>query len=216
MFGFLRAMGVALASLTFVAGFAAPAMAAEGETAPLAVQSASIATVSTALSAPQAAAIPAVAPALLPQAVATLFAPQQPRPLKDMVNAFVDYGNQDAEQECLAKAVYFEARGETIEGQLAVAEVILNRTASGVYPASVCGVVTQPAQFSFIRGGKFPTVDRNSDCWHRALAIADIAQKRLAKQVPTNVLWYHASYVAPSWGRRLTRVAQIGTHIFYS
>jgi spore germination cell wall hydrolase CwlJ-like protein len=138
------------------------------------------------------------------------------RPLKDMVLSFVDFGNQDAEQLCLAKAVYFEARSESLEGQLAVAEVVLNRARSGVYPPSICGVVTQHAQFSFIRAGRFPAPNTASDAWHKALAIAEIASKHLATEVAPNVLWYHADYVAPAWGRQRTRVAQIGAHIFYS
>lgn len=156
------------------------------------------------------------APLLVPVPTAPAVAStDQQRRLNDLVLAFVDYGNQDAEQECLAGAIYFEARGETLEGQLAVAQVILNRTLSGVYPASICGVVTQPAQFSFVRNGGFPPIDRSSACWHKALAIADVARKKLIRQVPENVLWYHASYVSPSWGQRLARVAQIGSHIFY-
>jgi hypothetical protein len=138
------------------------------------------------------------------------------RPLHDLVIGFVDYGNQSEEQLCLAKAVYFEARGETLEGQLAVAEVVLNRARSGRYPPTVCAVVTQPAQFSFIRAGKFPPVDPSSDCWKKALAIAEVATKHLATSLASNVLWYHATYVAPAWGRQKTRAAQIGTHIFYS
>lgn len=138
------------------------------------------------------------------------------RPLRDLVISFVNYGNQDAEDLCLAKAIYFEARGESLEGRLAVAEVILNRAASGRYPTTICSVVTQPAQFSFIRRGQFPRVDADSECWRDALAIADIARKELVDQIAPNVLWYHATYVAPSWGRRLTRVARIGTHVFYS
>jgi hypothetical protein len=138
------------------------------------------------------------------------------RTLHDLVIAYVNYGNQDEEQLCLAKAVYFEARGEALEGQLAVAEVVLNRARSGRFAASVCGVVTQPAQFSFIRAGKFPTVNESSDCWKKALAIAEIASKHLAASLAPNVLWYHATYVAPAWGRQKTRAAQIGTHIFYS
>ena len=124
--------------------------------------------------------------------------------------------NRNRELDCLTQAVYFEARGETAEGQLAVAEVILNRVASEEYPDTICDVVTQPSQFSFIRAGKFPSVDTTSATWHMALAIADIATKHLAREVAPNVLWYHASYVAPAWGHRLTRFAQIGTHIFYS
>lgn len=138
-----------------------------------------------------------------------------PRTLKDLVAGFVNRGDQDEEQLCLAKAIYFEARGESLEGQLAVAEVVLNRAASGRYPPTICRVVTQPWQFSFIRGGRFPSLNSNSAAWHTALAVADVARNQLADQIPSHVLWYHANYVSPSWGRRLTRIAQIGAHIFY-
>ena len=121
----------------------------------------------------------------------------------------------DEERKCLAGAVYFEARGESLEGQLAVAEVVLNRVASGEYPASICEVVTQPAQFSFVRNGLVPPVDESSVAWRTALAVAHIADERLANELTPNVLWYHADYVAPSWGRRLAPVVQIGAHIFY-
>lgn len=235
MFGFFRAGGFAAAFTMLAALTAAPSLAAEAEATPLAAVTASVAslpatappasapasgqaeTASTAETAPAPAATKPVLAAPIAQPVATISAaPQQRRPLRDLVIAFVDYGNQDGEQECLAKAVYFEARGETLEGRLAVAEVVLNRAASGLYPSTICGVVTQPAQFSFIRGGKFPPVDRTSQAWREAVAVADIARKQLADAIAPNVLWYHASYVAPSWGRRLTRVARIGTHIFYS
>ena len=119
------------------------------------------------------------------------------------------------ERECLADAVYFEAQGEPIEGQLAVAEVVLNRAASGEYPSSICEVVTQPAQFSFVRDGRFPDIDRGSDGWRKAVAVAHVAAEHLAGTLSSDVLWYHADYVAPSWGRRLERVTQIGAHIFY-
>jgi len=188
MAGSMRSRGGIVAAFFMLVTFlAAPAMAAAGVPVPTPDISTSA---------------PAAAPA--------------PRPLRDLVISYVDYGNQDVEQDCLVKAVYFEARSESLEGQLAVAEVVLNRAASGVYPASICGVVVQPAQFSFIRGGKFPTPDKDSQAWRTAVAIADIARKAQADLVPANVLWYHADYVSPSWGRRLTRVAQIGTHIFYS
>lgn len=202
MLGFLRAGGVAAALTMLASTFAAPAMAAESQIP--------AATLQAAVAPAPAAEIPQV-----PSAPVSAPAPK-PRPLRDLVISFVDRGNQDSEQDCLAKAIYFEARGESLEGQLAVAEVILNRAASGVYPATICGVVTQPAQFSFIRGGRFPSLDKSNPLWHRSQAIAEIARKRLATQVAPNVLWYHADYVAPSWGRRLTRFAQIGTHIFYS
>ena len=122
----------------------------------------------------------------------------------------------DEEGSCLATAVYFEARGETLDGQLAVAQVVMNRALSGRYPATWCAVVKQRAQFSFVRsGGRFPAIKPNCPHWARAQAITRIATKRLASALSPDVLWYHANYVAPSWGRRLNRVSQIGAHIFY-
>ncbi|HEX8526393.1 cell wall hydrolase [Allosphingosinicella sp.] len=122
----------------------------------------------------------------------------------------------DAEQDCLANAVYFEARGEPIEGQLAVAEVVLNRVASKRYPDTICEVVVQPAQFSFVRNRIIPRADRSSEAWRKAVAVARIAQAGTADAVGSDVLWYHADYVSPSWGRRLDRQDKIGLHIFYS
>ena len=142
-------------------------------------------------------------------------APPSPPSLIDLVSSS-SAGASDEEAACLAKAVYFEARGESLEGQLAVAKVILNRARSGIYPDSICKVVTQRSQFSFIRRGRFPAVDESSDCWRRANAIAYIAQNDLAQSIPSNVLWYHASYVSPPWSRSLRAVARIGAHIFYS
>ena len=136
--------------------------------------------------------------------------------LAAMVAAQAAIETADPEQDCLANAVYFEARGEPLEGQLAVAEVVLNRAGSGRYPTTICAVVTQPAQFSFVRRGVIPRADRASEAWRRAVAVARIAQSRATRMLPDNVLWYHANYVSPSWGRRLDRNTQIGLHIFYS
>ena len=121
----------------------------------------------------------------------------------------------DEELNCIATAIYFEARGETFDGQLAVAEVVMNRARSGRYPASYCQVVKQPAQFSFVRRGQFPRVNTASPSWSYAQAITRIAANQLADKLPDDVLWYHADYVAPVWGRRLKRVEKIGAHIFY-
>jgi spore germination cell wall hydrolase CwlJ-like protein len=139
------------------------------------------------------------------------------RPLADQVQAYGQVETADAEQDCLANAVYFEARGEPLEGQLAVAEVVLNRAASGRYPATLCGVVTQPWQFSFVnRTGRIPAANRGSEAWRRAVAIARIAQDRVNSTLgSSDVLWYHADYVRPSWGRRLNRLTKVGLHIFY-
>ncbi len=137
--------------------------------------------------------------------------------LTDLVSKFETDVASDQDQDCLASAVYFESRGEPIEGQLAVANVVLNRAASGRYPPDLCATITQHAQFSFVRHGRIPMADRASEAWRKAVAIAHIAEDRLAQaEVPADVLWYHATYVSPSWGKRLTRETQIGLHIFYS
>lgn len=139
-----------------------------------------------------------------------------PPPLADLVARKATGETADAEQHCLASAVYFEARGEPLEGQLAVAEVVLNRTRSGRYPDGICAVVRQPAQFSFVRRGAIPRADRASPAWRRAVAVARIAQLGEPRMLADGVLWYHADYVSPSWGRRLARATRIGAHIFYS
>lgn len=149
-----------------------------------------------------------------PEAPATNLAPAAR--LAELVLAHAGTQTGDREMECLANAVYFEARSEPIEGQLAVAEVVMNRAASGRYPTDLCAVITQKAQFSFINRGRFPRADRGSEAWKKAVAIASIARRKLAANLPSSVLWYHATYVSPSWGRRLTRQTQIGLHIFYS
>ena len=143
-------------------------------------------------------------------------APDAPQGLGDLVETYADQALEDAQDICLAKAVYFEARGEPLEGQLAVAEVVLNRAASGRYPTTLCAVITQKAQFSFIRAGKFPKPNKKSEAWRNAVAIAHIARAGLVDQLSSDVLWYHANYVAPVWGKRLNKQAQIGLHIFYS
>ncbi|MEQ7873279.1 cell wall hydrolase [Sphingomonas sp. ASV193] len=121
----------------------------------------------------------------------------------------------DDQAQCLATAVYFESRGEPLQGQLAVANVVINRARSGRFPADWCGVVKQRAQFSFVRNGAFPWIDPACEAWRRARAIARIAQKNLAVELPADVLWYHANYVAPRWRNQLVKVEQIGAHIFY-
>jgi spore germination cell wall hydrolase CwlJ-like protein len=136
-------------------------------------------------------------------------------PLYALVNKYSAGAPLDDEANCLATAVYFEARGESLEGQLAVARVVMNRAASGKYPADWCGVVKQPAQFSFVRHGAFPAISTASAAWTKAQAIARLAVANVVPSVDTDVLWYHANYVAPSWGRRLSVVEKIGAHIFY-
>ncbi|HEX3677218.1 MAG TPA: cell wall hydrolase [Sphingomicrobium sp.] len=136
-------------------------------------------------------------------------------PLYALVNKFATSAPLDVETNCLATAVYFEARGESLEGQLAVARVVINRSSSGRYPPDWCGVVKQPAQFSFVRHGEFPAADTNCEAWRKAEAVAEIAAANIVPSVASDVLWYHADYVAPAWRHSLQQAQQIGAHIFY-
>lgn len=117
------------------------------------------------------------------------------------------------EQECLAAATYFEAKSESLEGQLAVAQVVLNRAQSGRFASSTCGVVFQRGQFSFVRGNGFPPIARGGRDWREAVAIAHIAQNKLWDSSVSNALFFHAKHVSPRW--RLARVGSVGNHVFY-
>ncbi len=136
-------------------------------------------------------------------------------PLYALVDRYSAGVALDEQGTCLATAVYFEARGESLQGQLAVADVVMNRAASDKYPQTWCDVVKQPWQFSFVRHGEFPRIDYNSSSWAKAQGIARLAMANVVRNVPTDVLWYHADYVNPSWGHRLSYVEKIGAHIFY-
>jgi spore germination cell wall hydrolase CwlJ-like protein len=125
------------------------------------------------------------------------------------------------ERKCLAEAVYFEARSEPEEGQAAVAQVVLNRATSGLYPASICGVVYQnrthyrACQFSFACEGKSLRVTE-PDAWATAERIANavVDGKTYVSDVG-DATHYHANYVRPGWARRLVKMDVIGHHIFY-
>lgn len=117
------------------------------------------------------------------------------------------------EEECLAGAIYFESKSESLEGQHAVADVVINRSESGRFPSTICGVVYQPSQFSFVRSGHMPAIDRNSADWHEAVAVARVAMEASWDSPTGDALFFHATRVSPRW--RLKRVATIGNHIFY-
>ncbi len=119
------------------------------------------------------------------------------------------------QMRCLAGAVYFEARGEPFSGQLAVAQVVINRADSSRFPSSYCGVVYQRAQFSFVRGGAMPRINTGSNAWKRAKAIARIAHEGMWESEAEDALYFHAKYVSPSWSRKKTARATINQHIFY-
>ncbi len=117
------------------------------------------------------------------------------------------------ELECLAGAIYFEAKSESLAGQLAVGHVIANRAASGRFPASYCGVVYQRSQFSFVRGRSMPYIPRASQDWRDAVAVARIVDEQLHPSPMGKALFFHARRVSPGW--RLTRVGTLGNHVFY-
>jgi len=127
---------------------------------------------------------------------------------------------EERERRCLATAIYFEARGEPLQGQIAVGQVILNRVRSPQFPQTICGVVYQGqmspgCQFSFTCDGKTDT-PKNDVHW--ALA------QKLARQITSGQVWlpeigystfYHADYVSPQWKSAMNRIDSIGRHIFY-
>lgn len=125
------------------------------------------------------------------------------------------------EQLCLATALYFEARGEPARGQVAVAEVILNRVHSPRYPDTICGVVYQNAkrrnacQFSFACDGK-PDKIKEKKAWALAERIAaDVIAGRQRVGEVASATHYHARYVSPYWASSMRRLARIGQHVFY-
>ena len=122
-------------------------------------------------------------------------------------------GDISTELRCLAGAVYYESKGEPLAGQLAVAEVIINRARSGRYPKSLCGVVTQAGQFSFVRGGAIPAINPTLGQWKTAMAVAQVALGDAWESPASNAMFFHARYVTPGWGK--ARVASIGNHVFY-
>lgn len=124
----------------------------------------------------------------------------------------------DEQWECLRKAIYFEARGESVKGQFAVAEVILNRADSGRYPATVCGVVNQrgngSCQFSYTCDGRADSM-RDPEAIDRAGRIARVMLDGAPRALTLGAMFFHTTGVRPDWSRRFDRTATIGAHLFY-
>lgn len=125
-----------------------------------------------------------------------------------------------AEWQCLAEALYFEARGETIKGQFAVAEVIKNRVRSDRFPGSFCAVINQgtgrkyQCQFTYTCDGRAEVI-REPGSYAR---VGKIARATLKGEVPTltdGATYYHTTAVRPRWASVFTRTAKIGVHLFY-
>lgn len=211
-----RAAIIAAVTLAFAAGIgaAAPGLARQAETA----QSASN-------NSPNLQQVPTMA-----EALADLEADAPAAPTNAVVQSLAgdddaDYASlaaavaaqplavEDEELNCLAIGVYYESKGEPLEGQLAVAEVILNRTESGRFPRTVCGVLKQRGQFSFVRGGQLPQPSEGSRAWKTALAVAQVARGDMWDSKFSDALYFHARYVSPGWRR--ARVGSVGNHVFY-
>ncbi len=133
--------------------------------------------------------------------------------LNELVQAQPQPDELSRELNCLAGAIYFESKGETLPGQLAVGRVIVARSKSGRFPASYCGVVYQPSQFSFVRGSAMPSIDKRSSHWRKAVAVAQIAHSGSWQSPVEGALYFHAARVSPRW--HLTRIAQVDNHVFY-
>jgi hypothetical protein len=134
----------------------------------------------------------------------------------------IDPRDRARQMRCLAEAVYFEARSEPEAGQAAVAQVVLNRVRSGIYPTTVCGVVYQDrerpfaCQFSFACEGKTLRVEEPT-CWATATRIAEgVADSAIFDPKLASAINYHAAYVQPFWAPSLLRLDRIGLHIFYA
>jgi spore germination cell wall hydrolase CwlJ-like protein len=142
--------------------------------------------------------------------------PDRPR-----YSEMIDPDKMEREQRCLAEAVYFEARSEPEEGQAAVAQVVLNRVRSGLYPGSICGVVYQnrhrhlACQFTFACEGKSLRIS-DRDSWASAKRVAEsVLEGRTYLEDVGSSTHYHADYVRPRWARKLKKMDVIGRHIFY-
>lgn len=138
--------------------------------------------------------------------------------------SYADYGKPQSggDELCLAKAIYFEARGEPELGQAAVAQVIMNRVEAPHFPDSVCDVVYQGShrrnacQFSFACDG-IPETPREKQAWERAQTLAEqIVDGERPAQNLVKADHFHAVHVQPPWASRMSRLGQVGRHIFYS
>lgn len=133
----------------------------------------------------------------------------------------VSADTSDAEAHCLAQAIYFEARSEPVEGQLAVAQVVLNRVENRRYPNSICGVVFQNermrnrCQFSFACDGKSDN-PREARAWELAARISYIAMSQNWHDITSKATHYHADYVDPYWAKSMEKTASYGQHLFYT
>ncbi len=125
-----------------------------------------------------------------------------------------------SEMKCLAEAIYFEARGEALEGQYAVGEVIINRVLSKDFPNSVCGVISEGAsrlnacQFSYNCDGKLETITEKK-IYERILKLSKMLLEPSARFLTSGATFYHSKLVSPSWSKKFIKTNEIGNHVFY-
>ena len=125
-----------------------------------------------------------------------------------------------SEMKCLAEAIYFEARGEAIEGQYAVGEVIINRVLSRDFPNSVCGVISEGAsrlnacQFSYNCDGKLEIINEIK-IYERILKLSKMLLEPSARVLTDGATFYHSKFVSPSWSKKFIKTNEIGNHVFY-
>lgn len=115
---------------------------------------------------------------------------------------------------CLAENIYHEARGEGLQGQIAVAQVTMNRVKSGRFQNTVCKAVYAPSQFSWTLNKT--RAKKDSKAWQASLAVARAVLSQSVRLPDFQALYFHTRQVRPSWANRLTVVAVINNHIFYS
>jgi spore germination cell wall hydrolase CwlJ-like protein len=151
-----------------------------------------------------------------------LFTPPDPNAVQPFVLNVANPAEQAQAVACLAQAVYYEAGNEPIDGQRAVAQVVINRVRDPNFPASVCGVVYQGfkrntgCQFSFVCDGSIFRRPPGEAQWEAAKAVATAALNGYVEPDVGAATHYHADYVKPWWRRSMTQVTQIGQHIFYT
>ena len=141
-------------------------------------------------------------------------APRTPTKLDFAVLDAMPSAGGNAEWHCLAQAIYFEARGEPLAGQIAVAEVVLNRRDAQGFPNSVCGVTNQGCQFSYVCDGISDTM-KSSLARQRSEKLASLMLSGHERKLTDGALYFHTPAVRPSWSRKFTRTTKIGYHIFY-
>ena len=124
------------------------------------------------------------------------------------------------ELKCLSEALYFEARGEQIEGQIAVADVIINRKNSNRFPSTICGVVSEGShkkhacQFSYNCDGKLELI-YDKKTYSRIAKLSSMILNGAFSDVTNGATFFHASEVSPSWSKKFKKTRKIGRHIFY-